>query len=345
MWNIAGMYASMARTLNHFSLYKGKYNSRDYHDLCYLPAPATKASIQNIPPVIDAASIWCTFNAMEEVNRPDMETNWKMFSSSQRIAWKTGTSFGFRDGWAVGITPRYVVIAWVGNATGEGRPGLTGVSTAAPIMFDIFKLLPSAAWFDQPYSEMQQIDVCAQSGFRALDICEEKTTMWVPLAGLRTAPCPYHQMVHLDRSQRYRITSDCESPANMIHQSWFVLPPAQEWFYKSKNPQYKTLPPYRSDCMSNSRAAVMEFIYPKKSTEIYIPVELDGKTGKAIFEVVHRASDAVVYWSLDDDYIGSTTGTHQMELSPDAGKHILAVVDQHGERLEQHFEILKRDTK
>ena len=89
----------------------------------------------------------------------------------------------------------------------------------------------------------------------------------------------------------------------------------------------------------------MEFIYPKKSTGIYIPVELDGKMGKAIFEVVHRSSDAVIYWNLDDDYLGSTHGTHQMELSPEAGKHFLSVVDQNGERLELQFEVLKKDTR
>jgi penicillin-binding protein 1C len=292
-----------------------------------------------------AASIWCTFNAMEEVNRPDMETNWKMFSSSQRIAWKTGTSFGFRDGWAVGVTPKYVVIVWVGNATGEGRPGLVGVATAAPVMFDIFKLLKTSAWFDQPYSDMQQIDVCTQSGYRALDVCEDKEAEWVPKAGLRTSSCPYHQIIHLDNTGRWRVNSDCESPSKMKHESWFVLPPAMEWFYKSKNPRYKVLPPFRKDCETASRGPVMEFIYPKKSTEIYIPVELSGETGKAIFEVVHHSTNAVIYWSLDDDYIGSTQGTHQMALSPDAGKHILSLVDQNGERLELQFEVLKKEGK
>ena len=73
---------------------------------------------------LDATSIWFTFQAMEEVMRPGEEGLWQEFSSSQKIAWKTGTSFGFRDAWAIGITPKYVVAVWTGNTDGEGRAGL-----------------------------------------------------------------------------------------------------------------------------------------------------------------------------------------------------------------------------
>ena len=68
----------------------------------------------------------------------------------QTIAWKTGTSYGFRDAWAVGVTPRYAVGVWVGNATGEGKPGLVGAQTAGPVLFDIFNYLPSSPWFERP---------------------------------------------------------------------------------------------------------------------------------------------------------------------------------------------------
>lgn len=76
---------------------------------------------------------------MNELARPEEDANWEMYSTSQKIAWKTGTSFGFRDAWAVGVTPKYVVGVWVGNADGEGRPGLIGREVAAPIMFDVFQ--------------------------------------------------------------------------------------------------------------------------------------------------------------------------------------------------------------
>jgi penicillin-binding protein 1C len=209
-------------------------------------------------------------------------------------------------------------------------------------MFDIFKILRTSAWFDQPYSEMKEVIICNKSGYRAQDICDDTSTVWIPVAGLRTSPCPYHQLVHLDATGKYRVSSDCESPSKMKHEAWFVLPPGQEWYYRSKDPQYKVLPPYRNDCSAANKPAVMEFIYPKRSTQIYVPIELDGKTGKAIFEVAHRSTGSVIYWSLDDDYLGYTKDFHQMALSPSPGKHTITLVDQQGERLEQCFEILKK---
>jgi penicillin-binding protein 1C len=103
------------------------------------------------------------------------------------------------------------------------------------------------------------------------------------------------------------------------------------------------LPGFRKDCQASGKNSVMEFLYPKKSTEIYVPVELDGKTGKAIFEVAHRNNEAIIHWHLDDEYLGYTKNFHQMALSPEAGNHQLTLVDQNGERLELNFEVLKRD--
>jgi penicillin-binding protein 1C len=102
------------------------------------------------------------------------------------------------------------------------------------------------------------------------------------------------------------------------------------------------LPPYRADCAAQEKSAAMEFIYPQKSTQIYVPVQLDGKTGKTVFEVAHRSSNAIIYWHLDEEYLGYTKSYHQMEFSPQPGKHTLTLVDQDGERVEQRFEILEK---
>ena len=77
---------------------------------------------------------------MQQVNRPEGDKAWQFYDSSLKIAWKTGTSFGNRDAWAIGTNSRYVVGVWVGNATGEGRPTLTGVSSVLQfyLMFLIY---------------------------------------------------------------------------------------------------------------------------------------------------------------------------------------------------------------
>ena len=353
LWELSGCYASMARTLNHYLKYNGKYNGNDYSEPVYLQIDTVNRNTGNEcledASLFSAAAIWMTFNTMLTVERPPQESSWEYFSSEQRIAWKTGTSFGFRDGWAIGVTPLYVVGVWIGNADGEGRPELTGINTAAPVMFDIFDFLPhSKEWFIQPFDEMILLPTCRESGYIASEVCEHVDSIWVPETGLRFPKCPYHKLIHLDPSGRYRVHSDCESPADMQHVSWFILPPAMEWFYRSKNANYKKLPPYREDCINNkqqSSAGMMEVIYPKDITKIYVPVEMDGKKGSTIFEVAHREPGTTIFWHVDDEYICRTNGFHHIALSPEKGKHILTLIDENGEKLTQEFEIIDKEDK
>ena len=338
LWDIAGMYASMARTLNHYTTYNGKYDKADFHPPFYVPKKLSEPNLDEAS-TLDAASIYLTFEAMVEVSRPDEDSGWKQYTSASKVAWKTGTSFGYRDGWAVGVTPKYVVAVWVGNADGEGRPGLIGIQTAAPIMFDIFSLLKPGKWFSPPYDEMEKVKICHQSGCRATDICEPIDNVWIQKSGLQSEPCKYHRIIHLDMQGKYRVNSNCEDINKMQHISWFVLPPAMELYFKSKNANYKELPPFRSDCETNGLSA-MEIIYPKQFSKIYVPIELNGTLGKTIFHVAHRMANSIIYWHLDDLYIGSTQGIHQMALSPDEGIHTLTLVDETGESLVQKFEIV-----
>jgi penicillin-binding protein 1C len=340
LWDLTGMYASMARTLNHYTSYNGKYDKTDFHPPFYTSQQAKNPALDNNS-YLDAASIFFTFEAMVEVSRPDEDAAWKQYTSASKVAWKTGTSFGYRDGWAIGITPNYVVGVWVGNADGEGRPGLVGVQTAAPILFDIFSVLKPGKWFSPPYDEMEKVKICRQSGCRASDICEPSDSLWIQKNGLRTEPCKYHRLIHLDASETYRVHSNCEDVNTMKHISWFILPPAMEWYFKSKNTTYKELPPLRKDCETNGLNA-MEIIYPKLFSKIYVPVEIDGTMGKSIFQVAHRKPNTIIYWHLDGIFLGTTQSIHQMGLSPDEGVHTLTLVDEEGESVVQQFEIVSK---
>ncbi|TKC09501.1 penicillin-binding protein 1C [Pedobacter frigoris] len=346
MWDLAKTYMGMARTLNHFNDYKGKYNPHDYDVPVYIAGKRDDRFDDfetEVASVLDYGSIWNTFNAMEELMRPGEEGLWEQFSSSQRLAWKTGTSFGFRDAWAIGLNPDYVVCVWVGNADGEGRPGLTGIDAAAPVLFDIFKLLPSGKWFKKPANQLKNIVVCRKSGYKAGEYCTDKVLEQVSPAGEKTTLCPYHKMVHLDRTTTYRVTDACEAPSMMVHKAWFVLPPAMEYYYKIKNSDYKDLPPFKAGCDDGGGNYVMDMIYPKNNASVYIPIEFDGTRGKVVLNATHRNQGMMIYWHIDNEYIATTKDYHQLAVSPAPGKHTLTLVDENGERLVQVFTVLEKE--
>ncbi|HNX84581.1 MAG TPA: penicillin-binding protein 1C [Bacteroidales bacterium] len=328
LWELASAYASMARVL---ITNPGTQTSNSSSSI-----PNRKSQIA-IPP-LSPSSIWLTYEALRRVNRPETETGWQYFGSAPEVAWKTGTSFGFRDAWAIGTTPQYIVAVWAGNADGEGRPGLSGIASAAPLLFDIIRLLPpSASWFAKPDDGMTLVEVCAASGYRAGPDCTDRKDEWVPEAGLRSEACPYHTIVSLDPTETWRVNSSCAAPGEMVARSWFVLPPAMEYYYRMRNPSYRTLPPFRQGCSDDMKLPSMEFIYPSRDARIFIPRSLQGQLMSMLPEIAHRRRNATVYWHLDNQYIGMTRHIHQTEIRVGEGEHLITAVDEEGMTVSRKF--------
>ncbi len=350
LWEITSAYASIARTAKHFYTYNGKYDRDDWEKPMYwaksLINKKEKApqNLTNTPIVLNAAAAWLALDAMKEVERPDAQGNWEFFQSSKTIAWKTGTSFGFRDAWAVGVTPKYAVGVWVGNADGEGRPGLIGVEKAAPILFDIFNVLNTDGdWFDAPFDDMKRIEVCKASGFRATEWCP-KDTVWATKAGDRVKQCTYHQLIHLDSSQKFQVTDQCYAPNNMQHKAWFLLSPLEDYYFRAKNPNFPPPPPFLPDCGGfGAHVLAMQLIYPRKGeARLSLPKDFSGKSSGITFRLAHRNPETQVFWHIDNQFMGTTKTFHQIVVEPTVGKHLLVVVDEKGNRQEQPFQVLEK---
>lgn len=338
LWDISTIYLQMAQQLNTYNQ-EGRYY--DMKQPSYIFNENNNEKGDRIPaPLFSAGAIWQTFEALTNVNRPE-EIDWRSIPSIQKIAWKTGTSFGFRDGWAVGISPKYVVGVWVGNSDGEGRPGLTGARTAGMVMFDIFNVLPQSRWFARPENDLVRVEICHESGCLKSVNCPdtETDTVWVSKKGLNGAVCPYHKLVHLSEDMKYQVYDECAGKRGIIHTSWFILPPSWEWYYKEQHPAYRPLPPYSPECREDSDIRLMEFIYPFPNAIISLPKQLDGTLGQLVFELAHRSPQNRVFWHLDGQYIGETKVFHKMEYSPAKGEHRLIAVDESGESISVKFSI------
>ena len=322
LWDVTNAYAMMGRSLLQLP-----------QRSCSLLLPTSRITESTDP--FQPGAVWQTFDALKEVNRPE-EIDWKSIPSMQTIAWKTGTSYGFRDAWAVGVTPRYAVGVWVGNATGEGKPGLVGAQTAGPVLFDIFNLLPSSSWFTRPAGIFVEAEVCRKSGHLKGRFCDETDTLLVLPAGLRTEACPYHHLVTLSANESQRIYENCANTEPTLRKSWFTLPPVWEWYYKRHHPEYKPLPPFKAGCGEDTFQP-MQFIYPPMNARIKLPKQLDGSKGFLTVELAHNNPNATVFWHLDETYQAQTQDFHKISLQPAAGKHSLTAVDGEGNTISTTF--------
>ena len=340
LWDLTKTYAGLTSTVNYFTNNSAKYRTNEFTELNWEFGKKMDFGKESYDKKnLGAGSIWLTYNAMKEVNRPEGDEAWKFYDSSLEIAWKTGTSFGNRDGWAIGTNSKYVVGVWVGNASGEGRPSLTGVGSAAPILFDVFNLLPRKKWFATPFDDLEEAAVCQLSGHIAGENCP-KIKQWIPLKSKMTMVCPYHKMVHLDKSEQFQVNSNCESVDNMVTKSWFVLPPVMELYYKSKHIDYQPLPPFRADCLGNSSYS-MDFIYPKENGKVYLTKNFNGEIQPFVLKVAHSDLKAKLFWYLNDKFLGTTQTFHEMQVEAKTGKYYITVTDESGNEISRRIEIVR----
>ena len=340
LWEITKLYAGMASTVNFFTASSSEYRQMEFTKLNYVLGNKTNfGTLVYEAPVIDAGSFYHTLNTLGALNRPEGEENWEFYEDAQALAWKTGTSFGFKDAWAVGTTPTYTIGVWVGNADGEGRPGLTGMQAAAPILFDVLKTLPNASkWFNRPYDELSEEILCDKSGYLAGLYCTETSKKWIPKNGVKSDGCPFHHRIFLDETQAYRVHASCYPLENIHATNWFSLPPVIEYYYAALHPEYKALPPLMENCESEGEQA-MAFIYPKNKEAIILPKNFEEEVNDVILKVAHRNAEAVLYWYLDTHYIGSTQTFHELAIVPKPGNYNLLVVDQEGNEVKQQIVI------
>jgi penicillin-binding protein 1C len=288
----------------------------------------------------DPASAWATVQALLEVRRPGVHGAWRSFDSGRKVAWKTGTSYGFRDAWAVGVTPEVAIGVWVGNHDGEGRAGLTGFEAAAPVLFDLFDLVDTGGWFDAPPG-LVEAEVCTRSGERAGPDCEHTEEALLPHASLAATGCSRCERIHCDEGCRERVHAGCAAPSEMHAEGWFTLPPGQEWFYSRRRADYRPLPPWREGCDADE--ARMSVLSPREGAEVFVPRELNGERGRVVFEAAHRDRGGEIHWHLDEEFVGTTTAIHQLALAPTTGHHTLTLVDARGGRVQRRFEVLGAD--
>ena len=286
---------------------------------------------------VDAIAI--TFDVMKGLTRPSSQIGWSGFSSSKQVAWKTGTSFGFRDAWAIGLTDQYVIGVWVGNSDGEGRPGLTGVGAAAPLLFDVAGVLKDSYTYPSSTPSAVEVEVCSVSGYPDTEHCPSTVKVRMPNVELKVGVCPFHKKIFLDSTRQYQVLPDCYPVDQKCYETYFVLPPVMEWFYRRHSARYRPLPALYPSCATAHPDDVMEFVYPKSDARVTIPIGIRGDRQQVVFEIAHRNPKKTIYWTLNDVFLGTTRLNHQMPIDVEKGEYHLRCVDEDGVELNRKIEV------
>ena len=331
LWEMARLYKGFARN--------------------YLMMDHPFSSVQllsDIPPAkvpdfrFSPTSISHTVHTMADVVRPREEKHWQLLSGGNRVAWKTGTSYGHRDAWAIGFNGKYLVGVWIGNESGEGRHNLTGIVRAAPVMFRIFNSLPENKWFARipaAHKNAEVIKICKESGKLAGKNCTHTTNLKMDRISHDLHTCKYHKLIHISQ-QGFLINPDCKFKA-AIPTNIFLLPPTMDYYYRQANLSYKGLPQSDKDCPPYQ--ASVKIVYPENGMKLFIPKNSPESTNQVIAVAHHPDKESILYWFVNNDFITETQGalSHRCTLDLPVGSHTISVTDSYGNSDNIHIQVLK----
>ena len=319
------------------TLFRGLGRGGRFSALNYIK---TNSASREEKALISSGAASLTLQVLRELKRPGSEYYWQLYQQERPIAWKTGTSYGQRDAWAVGVTPQWTIGVWVGNFSGEGNPELAGARTAGPVLFDLFNMLAGdkpVQWFQPPENGLKSIKLCAYSGYRATENCPLTIDSEMPVNARLLESCPWHKTQFIADDEKYQVCSLCWQPGHYHTEKRLVLPADVIQYLRNSGKTVNTVLPHNPKCPAQHGVNNLKIIYPTASAHLWVPREYDGTYQKVVARAAHRDIQAKVYWYLDGRYLGITSGKNEKALNLTFGKHQLLCIDDRGNRVQRIF--------
>jgi penicillin-binding protein 1C len=275
--------------------------------------------------VLSEEASYLVLDMLEDASRPSA----RLTSAAPvrlPVAWKTGTSWGFRDAWTVGVFGPYVLAVWVGNFSGEGNPAFVGVQAAAPLFFEIVDSLQAHDRTPfvprRPPAALKRVQVCALSGGLPTPSCPHSRPTWFIPGRSPIEPCSIHRTFALDGQGRR--TCGVGAVRSEVFEVW---PSDLTRLFAAAGLPRRPVPPPAPGCqdddghpprISSPLAGVTYTVRPGAAEEaIALQAAVDGDA-------------AELYWFVDESYVGKTRSGSTVFWRPRAGQFTVRAVDDRG---------------
>jgi penicillin-binding protein 1C len=284
------------------------------------------------PRLLSEEASFMTLEMLKSAPRPDDAHARK--PSNVRVAWKTGTSWGFRDAWTAGTFGPYVLVVWVGNFDGHGNPAFVGVQAAAPLFFRLVdaigahdpKLTEPA--FRQPM-RLARVDVCSASGDLPNAECPQTSSTWYIPGTSPIRVSQVHRRVFIDTrsGQQACPPYDPAFTRNEVYEFWPT--DLLQLFAQAGMPRRR--PPPLATCRDDAPAGTPPHITSPVTTVTYTVRAM--RVGAESIPLSANADSEVhrLHWFVDEDYIGTGVPGIAVPWNPQrSGKYIVRAVDDRG---------------
>ena len=305
---------------NIAQLYYGLANYGNFKNIKYIKNDLEEKNRQ----LITRGAAYLTINDLSKVQRYGIQN---LYTGRDNISWKTGTSYGQRDGWAAGISPKWTVVVWCGNFTGEGNANISGIRTAGVLLFNIFKSLPKDnGIFIKPENDIKKIKIDNQTGYRIkYDVPTREIDYPKDAKPLKLSP--YYKKIFINENGKLIDSRDknfYKSTEKII-----VSYPVELFNYLVKENMN----------IFNISEKTIKFIYPLNGLKIKVPRDFDGK--KKVIVKISNPNNYNIFWYLNGEYIGQGLDTER-SFSFLPGEQIISIIGENGETSQIKFEVTER---
>ena len=328
LWDMARLFRGLARG--------GRIEALRYLQEQTDPTPPT--------PLISPGAAYLVLEALRNVRRPGVEYYWHQYQDQWPLAWKTGTSYGQRDAWALGVSPAWTIAVWVGNFSGEGNPALSGARAAGPLLFDIFHRVPKdldQAWFPRPDADLTTATLCLDSGRPVSSHCPHPTRALTPRHRRPMARCPYHRGIVLNEAGTHQVCSLCWKPGDHRLARQMVYPTDVVQYLRERGQALHDPLPHKADCPVQPEAKPLQVLYPTPEARLQAGRDFDGKQQLIVLRAAHSDRERALFWYVNRRFLGRTVNQHRLAVSLEPGAHALEIVDAHGFRDRTRFYVMR----
>lgn len=283
-------------------------------------------------PVFGPGAAWLTRQALALKDRPDFPRRRDVAGVPAAIHWKTGTSFGFRDAWAVGSGPAYTAVVWTGNVDNTPSAELVGSEAAGPLLFDVLEGLAGARReLPPPPDDLTDVEICAYSGHIAGDACPLRIKARAPLHAVPTEPCPYHQAYDVDQATGHAVLPACRKPGRTYdRRSFTVLPSSVVAWLAGRHRALPETPVFDDDCAAEVASAPPVMRTPGEGQVVTLIPGVPADRQLVPLSATTRA--AHLTWFVDGALVGSAASDERVYWTPVAGTHDIVVADDAGRK-------------
>lgn len=290
---------------------------------------------------------WLILSSISKLDRPENEKYGHLFSDQIPVAWKTGTSYGQKDAWAIGVNRQWTIGIWVGNFSGEGNPFLGGAVSAGPVMFTLFRQLTDRTkplWFQCPEYDLKRISVCSSTGYLPGPACPQTTTVLQPSGAWKTQQCPWHCKVVTDSESGHEICSRCWDGKKIKDTVLLVYPAASAEILRKRGFAADIMPSHLSSCTAvMKKKSNLTIEYPVNGITIFIPRSMNEEYQQIVCKASSQ-TESPLLWYLDGKFLGETLDFHNMAILCNPGNHILSVFDNNGGEQRASFRVVGKNT-